>query len=88
MLVKGCQGRVIRLRSAGSRLFDEVFFVLREGAGEAEEGDILTEANRILEENMLPPRAAGRTRPPLFFLLLGAVGASLCWFFVLLFLFV
>lgn len=88
MLVKGCAGKIIRLRSAGNRLFDEAFFVLREDAPDASEGDMLAEANRILEENMLPPRRASRVRPPLLYTLLGAAGASLLWLLVFLLLFV
>ena len=85
MLVKGCRGKIIRLKSTGNRLFDEAFFVLRDDAAEVGEQDILGEANRILEENMLPEkrRAASPLTRPLFFAL-GFGAASLAWLLLLL----
>ncbi|MBQ8174433.1 MAG: hypothetical protein IJ009_03425 [Clostridia bacterium] len=89
MLVKGCQGKVIRVKSAGSRLFDEAFFVLRGDAADAGEGDMLAEANRILEENMLPPRRrASSPSARLLFFALGFAAASVAWLLLLLVLFV
>ena len=63
MLLKGCQKRSVCLRASDSRLFEEVFFVLRNTAPAAEESDILAEANRILEENLQKRRPRARTRP-------------------------
>ena len=89
MLVKGCGGKIIRLKSVGNRLFDEAFFVLREDAATAGEGDMLAEANRILEENMLPPRKrASAPFARLIFFALGALSASLLWLCLMLLLFV
>ena len=59
MLLKGCQKRSVCLRASDSRLFEEVFFVLR-GDIAAAEGDILAEANRILEENLQKRRPRPR----------------------------
>ena len=84
MLLKGCQGKIIRVRSADSRVFDEAFFVLREDAAPPRESDMLAEANRILEESMLRPRRTERGRAPLLFFALGAVAASLLWLLLLL----
>ena len=53
MLLKGCQKRIICLQSADSRLFREAFFVLRADCKAESEEDILAEANRILDENIL-----------------------------------
>ena len=53
MLLKGCQKRIICLQSADSRLFREAFFVLRADCKSEGEEDILAEANRILDENIL-----------------------------------
>ena len=61
MLLKGCQRRSVCLRASDSRLFEEAFFVLRGDAPATAEGDILAEANRILEENLQRKRA--RPRP-------------------------
>ena len=41
------------MKSTGSRLFCEAFFVLREDAHPMGEADMLAEANRILDENLL-----------------------------------
>ena len=72
MLLKGSQKKIVRLQSAGSRLFDEAFFVLRDDAAPPATGDMLTEANRILEESILPRRRARRSRSFLSFLLCAA----------------
>ncbi|MBQ8858652.1 MAG: hypothetical protein IJ012_02560 [Clostridia bacterium] len=85
MLLKGSQKKIVRLQSAGSRLFDEAFFVLRDDAAPPATGDMLTEANRILEESMLPRRAARGKHAFLSFLvytacfLAGGGIASLFW---------
>ena len=61
MLLKGCQRRSVCLRARDSRLFEEVFFVLRSDA-HADGGDILAEANRILEENLQKKTSHPRRR--------------------------
>ena len=89
MLLKGSQKKIVRLQSAGSRLFDEAFFVLRDDAAPPATGDMLSEANRILEENMLPRRRARRPRSFLSFLVCAACflsGAILASLFFLIFL--
>lgn len=89
MLLKGSQKKIVRLQSAGSRLFDEAFFVLRDDAAPPATGDMLTEANRILEENMLPRRRTRRPRSFLSFLVYAACflsGAILASLFFLIFL--
>lgn len=53
MRLKGSEKRIVCMKSAGSRLFCEAFFVLREDAPPVGEEDMLTEANRILDENLL-----------------------------------
>ena len=90
MLLKGCQKKIVRLQSAGSHLFDEAFFVLRDDAAAPATGDMLAEANRILEENMLPRRRARRPRSFLSFLFYAALflaGGILASLFFLVFLF-
>ena len=90
MLLKGSQKKIVRLQSAGSRLFDEAFFVLRDDAAPPATGDMLAEANRILEESMLPRRAR---HPHSFFafllyaslVLAGGILASLCFFLFFIF---
>ncbi len=82
MQLKGCQKKIVCMRPSDRSLFDEAFFVLREGAPEPPEEDMLAEANRILDEHLLRPRrplrGAGVARPLLFFLG-GGLCASLLW---------
>ena len=87
MRLKGCQKQIVRMQSGDSRLFDEAFFVLRDDAAPPATGDMLAEANRILEQNMLPrPRRGGFStlvgHTALF--LGGAAAASLLWIFAIL----
>ncbi len=49
---KAEEKRILCLRGEKDGLFDEVFFVLREGDFPKRECDMLREANRILEESM------------------------------------
>ena len=80
MPLKGCQGKIIRLKNPGGRLFEEALFVLREDARPAPEGDMLAEANRILDESMLLPhprrRRIRRVSAFLLGLMVGAVLAA------------
>ncbi len=64
-MIKGAQKQLIVLRTANSPYFDEAYFVLRHSPKTQRQNrtDILSEANRILEENALstpetkrPPR--------------------------------
>ena len=82
MPVKGYQGKIIRIKNPGGRLFSEALFVLREDAPHTDGGDMLTEANRILRENTLPPPKAALFLRPLPFVL-GFFAASLMWLGVL-----
>ena len=51
-MIKGSRKQFIVVRTEGSRYFDEAYFVLRreEAAERGNHGDILREANRILED--------------------------------------
>ncbi len=46
------------MKNKDSRLFEEAFFVLREECGEVGEDDMLAEADRILQENLITGRDA------------------------------
>ena len=60
-MIKGSQKQMIVVRTGDSRYFDEAYFVLRREikAGSGSRGDILSEANRILQESV-PDRAPRR----------------------------
>ena len=62
-MIKGSRKQFIVVRTEGSRYFDEAYFVLRrEKATErGNHGDILREANRILEDSE-PERPQSRRR--------------------------
>lgn len=91
MLLRGCHRRMICIKSANSRLFDEAFFVLREESATVGEGDMLAEANRILQDHLLPvrrsapaERRAVRRRCLLAFLFGALLSALLCFALLLL----
>ncbi|MBQ9760315.1 MAG: hypothetical protein IJW16_03080 [Clostridia bacterium] len=80
-MIKGSRKQMIVLRTEGNRYFDEAYFILRReiettGGG----GDILAEANRILEESA--PRRIGRLKRArgaiLGFFAGSAAGAVVC----------
>ena len=72
-MLKGAQKRMIIVRTGDSRYFDEAYFVLRRevGAKPSSCTDMLSEANRILEESGVSrrPRHASFRLCVLFFLL-------------------
>ena len=78
MLLKGCQKKIICLRATDSRLFREVFFVLRHDAAPKDENDILTEAGRILDENILRRTPRARRKGYLSLLLAFLAGIAVC----------
>ena len=50
-MIKGCQKKMIVLRGDRSRYFTEAFFVLRDDCpSPPSEADMVSEANRIVEE--------------------------------------
>lgn len=48
-MLKGCQKEMIVVHTKDSPLFEDAFFVLRPQKSEEPRGDILAEANRIIE---------------------------------------
>ena len=61
--MRGYQRRVIYLKNTGSALFDEAYFVVKEGGvAAAESGDMVSEATRIIEENLGDKKRRGRAR--------------------------
>ena len=50
--MRGYQKRVIYMKNPGSDLFEEAYFVIKEGAySEAVKTSVIDEAERIIEEN-------------------------------------
>ena len=51
-MVRGCQRKVIFLKNTESKIFSEAYFIVDDKAPVASEGDMIREANRIIEENL------------------------------------
>ena len=51
--MRGYQKKVIYMKNTGSSVFEEAYFVLSPDAekNNTQKGDMITEANRIIEEN-------------------------------------
>ena len=50
-MVRGCQKKIVYLKSTGSEVFSDAYFVVRDGAlADMCECDMVKEANRILDE--------------------------------------
>lgn len=77
-MVRGCQRQVIVLRGTG--IFDEVYFILKPEKADLSERMMITEANRIIEENRLRDAGQNSTvaffRRRLCFFLLGALSGG------------
>ena len=84
-MIKGIQRKMVLIRTPDSKLFEEAHLVLRLDGGEtpAREGEILNEANRIVERAGLGLSRSRRSRGRgalggrLGFLLGGLVGGGL-----------
>lgn len=79
--MRGYQRKVIYLKNTGSAIFDEAYFVVNERAdGVKGSADMVSEANRIIEENTGGKRRAARRFPTLrewIFFSVGLVGGAL-----------
>ena len=86
-MLRGAQKQMIVVRTHGSRVFEEACFVIRRGAvqADADEGDMLREANHIIETSLPPARHTHAMHSPTEELE-GASGggrlvSGLVWFF-------
>lgn len=50
-MLRGCKRNMIVLHGTGSDLFEEAYFIVRERTDTPSEGDMLKEAERILDRN-------------------------------------
>jgi hypothetical protein len=79
-MIRGAQKQMLVIRTGDSRYFDEAYFILRRELprGDGGRGDMLREANRILEESGVERTVCRRRRGWMVFgigLLCGAVVA-------------
>ena len=90
-MVKGCQRQIVLLRGTGSELFEEAYFILKPEKANLSQARMITEANRIIEENTL--RKKRQAFPPvrqqggrLFFFLMGLLSGGsflgILWLFL------
>lgn len=59
-MLRGCKRNMIVLHGTGSDLFEEAYFIVREEAGARSEGDMLKEAERILDRSREGRKAPSR----------------------------
>ena len=90
-MIKGCQKRIIQIKDTKSRVFEEAYFVLKNGASDAvSEKDIISEATSIINrysQSGASPKRAKRSLKGLFYFLTGtAIGFILFLCIYLLFL--
>lgn len=76
MLLRGTQKKILYVKSTGGTVFDEAFFVLKDGReDEVSAGDIIGEANRIIEEHTArtgkKKERCEKTFPPFLLFLFG-----------------
>ena len=77
--VKGTQKRVIHLKNTESSIFEEAYFIVKEGARESYAlPDMISEANRIIEENVSDAAELGAKKGSgrLYFVLAALVAAT------------
>ena len=89
-MVKGCQRQIVLLRGTGSELFEEAYFILKPEKANLSQTRMITEANRIIEENTLQKKRTFKSsddsrRGRFFFFLLGLLSGgsflSMLWLF-------
>ena len=78
--MRGCEKRVIHIRSTDSRIFEEAYVELKPGAAERcrveNETDMIKEARRLVEESLTRVYPAGAKKAKNRFLLPFFIGVS------------
>ncbi len=59
-MLRGCQKKIVFLKNTGSKIFDEAYFVISDKESAYAPPDLIAEANRIIEENVLSEEKAER----------------------------
>lgn len=56
-MIKGCQKKIIMINDTGSDMFEQAYFIVKDEAQGAvcSKNDMIREANRIIENNLLAP---------------------------------
>ena len=58
-MLKGTEKRVVRIKGVGGDVFEEAYFVLKDGRMDTPEEDFISEVSRIIEENSLIGKEEG-----------------------------
>lgn len=63
-MIKGCQKRIIMINDTGSDIFDQAYFIVKDGENEKKtsKSDMIREANRIIDENLLGAYFSGQKK--------------------------
>ena len=80
-MLKGTEKRVVRIKGVGGDVFEEAYFVLKDGRVDTPEEDFISEVSRIIEENSLIGKEEGispKTGGQILFLSLAVGVALLC----------
>ncbi len=76
-MIKGAQKRMIVVKTAGSKIFEEAYFVIR-GDANSQSGDMVCEANKIIEGCQVKRRErAGRRSVAILIPICSFLGGSL-----------
>ena len=62
-MLKGIEKRVVRIKGVGGDVFEEAYFILKDGRMDtSKKEDFISEASRIIEENSLIGKEEGVSR--------------------------
>ena len=77
MTIKGCQKKVINVKTTGSKYFDEAYFVLKDETYDCDSAsdDMIAEANRIIEKSIAPDRVK-RSRRHIHYIAISAISLA------------
>ena len=62
-MLKGTEKRVVRIKGVGGDVFEEAYFVLKDGRMDTPPRDFISEVSRIIEENSLIGEGRSRDVP-------------------------
>jgi len=81
MGIKGCARRMIVLNGVGGSVFETAYFIVKAGADEISNSDMMREANRIIEEHCFSGRRKRTGKRTMLFvgICIGAAAVGLAW---------
>ncbi len=81
MGIKGCARRMVVLNGVGGSVFETAYFIVKAGADEVSNSDMMREANRIIEENCFSRRRKKVRKAAVLFtgICIGAAAVGLVW---------